>query len=426
MEQFSTDRKFFKGLSSALLGSILEFYDFTIYIFLSPIISKLFFPHDNPYISMMFVYGVFAIGYISRPLGAILFGHFGDRFGRQRMLVISMLILSLSTVLVGFLPTYTMIGIWAPLLLALLRIIQGLSAAGEMVAALTFAFELAPPKNRGFFSTIIWSGSGFGVIFASLIIAFLSSHLSMAQFSQWGWRIAFFFGIFTAFMSFYVKKLTSETVYFSAMVKRGEVLRNPLRKIIKSYKGQFFKIIVLFIPSAINFYTYYIFLPSHTSNLIGHVLPGVLLLNSIAMSILFVISPVVAFFSDRIGRKPFLIVSLVLNVVLSVFLFDLAATGIIKNLFLAQVIFSIIHAFYAASVISTALESVPTSVRYSLVGIAFNISYAVFGGTAPFVASYLIHHFKDLISPAYYIVIASAIVLFVVIKIRETYKEVIL
>jgi len=207
---------------------------------------------------------------------------------------------------------------------------------------------------------------------------------------------------------------------------RGEVLRHPVSTIFKTYKLQLGKILILFLPSAINFFIYFIYLPTNISNLIGRVLPNVLLINAFSMTLVFIFTPMMAFLSDRFGRKLFLLIALIANLILPISLFNLVASGIIRHLLIAQVIFAIIHTLYSAAVLSTALESVPTSVRYSLVGIAYSITYAIFGSGAPFVVNYLVHHFKDLISPAYYIMAVSLIALIVVIKMRETSKEVII
>lgn len=426
MNQLSINRNFLLVTLGGLVGSIFEWYDFTVFIFLAPFLTKLFFPHTNPYISLMQVYGVFFLGYLVRPLGGAILGHYGDRIGRQKTLVSTIALMTLSTVGVGLLPSFSQVGYWAPAGLIVLRLIQGLATSGEAMGAMTFAFESAPMRHRGMLATIIWVGAGAGIVIASLFVGVLSSRLSNEAMLHWGWRIPFVFGLVTGIVGYLIRNRTAESVYFSAMIKRGELVRYPLMEIIKKYKKELLIIILLMIPHEVSYYIFFIFLPTYSSKFLGYNLSKILIVNTITMSYIFILAPVFAFFSDRVGRKPFIIISLVALVLCSVTLFDLVATGVLSNFFIAQSVFALIHSLYVAGIFSASLEMVPTRVRYSIVALGFNIAYAIFGASTPLVVTYLIHRNKSLIVPAFYVIIVSLFALLAILKTRETYKEVIL
>ena len=201
--------------------------------------------------------------------------------------------------------------------------------------------------------------------------------------AEWGWRIPFYFGIITAIAGLYIRQGTKESVYFGAMVQRGELLKFPPLEVLRQYKKPLGMIILTLAPFAANYYIFFVFLPTYSSAFIGHGLPEALRINSFTMAYAFVLTPLFAYFSDRIGRKPLLITALVGVVFLAVTLFKLVATGTLLNFFIAQSIFSVINSLYTGAVLSVCLESIPTRVRFSTVAIGYNLAYAIFGGTAP-------------------------------------------
>lgn len=426
MEQLAIDRNFFKVLFAGLIGTVVEWFDFSIYVYLAPIISLLFFPHENPYVSLMLGYLVFAIGYLARPIGGFLFGHYGDKSGRRKTLAMSIFVMSLATIAMGLLPTYQKAGIAAPILLIVLRMVQGIAAAGETVGSFTFAFETAPPRHRGLIASSVWMMLALGILLASFVVAILTSRLTHDQLFAWGWRLPFFFAIVSLIVSLFITKETKESVYFSAMIQRGEWRRVPFFELMKNFKADFFKVIILCIPPAVNYYVFFVFLPTFSTHYFKNSFSSTLLVNTLTMTFLFVLTPLFAFISDRVGRKPMLISALAAVILLSVTLFKLVSTGSLTGLFIAQTIYAVIHSLYCGAVIATCLESVPTRVRYTTLALGYNFSFAIFGGTAPLIATYLMHLNKNLVAPAFYMVILSVLTLIVVLNIRETYRKVIL
>ena len=412
-------------MTSAIIGSLMEWYDFAAYVFMAAPISRLFFPHDNSYIALMLTYVVFAVGYFMRPIGGILFGHFGDRIGRQKTLTYTILLMSVPTVLIGLLPTYHQIGILAPILLILLRMVQGLSTGGEMIGSISFVFESSPAKHRGLTTAAVWGASGFGFLLGSAAVAFLTTHMTQSQLLHWGWRIPFFFGILTGVVGYFIRQKTEETVYFVAMKKRGEAAVVPIIQTFKQHKKTFLKIFFIFMPAAVMFYTVFIFLPTYAFKFIKHPMHSALTINSIALSVLLIFEPVFGFLSDRYGRKPFMIVAMLICMVISIPLFSMMTSGVLMKFLIAQCIFAFLDAMYTGSVMAAVLESVPTRLRYSTVAGAYNLSYSIFGGTAPLVVTFLIHSSGRFITAAYYIVLVSILALPIAIKMRETFKNVI-
>lgn len=197
------------------IGTILEWYDFSLYAYLAPIISELYFPSEDPSTSIILAYSVFAIGFIVRPLGAIIFGHFGDRIGRKKILVLSMAIMASTTFLIALLPTYNQIGLIAPVCLVIIRILQGIAIGGEAIGASSLIIESSPTTKRGYFTALIWASSGIGILASSIIISAVSLIYSKSIILSWAWRVPFLIGGFTGLIAYYIRKNIPESVLFS-------------------------------------------------------------------------------------------------------------------------------------------------------------------------------------------------------------------
>ena len=424
--ELQTGRKLNLIVISAAIGSMLEWYDFAIYVFLAPIIAELFFPATNPYISLMSAYAVFGLGYLVRPFGAVYFGHLGDRFGRQKILVFTIILMSVPTFLIGLLPTHSAIGIAAPILLLLLRVVQGLSTDGERMGSVTFVFESSPPRLRGFTTSIIWMASGFGFLLGSVGIALLTVGITKTQLLAWAWRIPFFFAIFTGLIAYLIRIRTGETPYFKAMVKRGEQLDKPFLEVLKKHKMKLAVIFFLFIPAAVVFYIIFVFAPNFVYQFFGQDIHMAMAVNSFSLLILLLFTPVFGYLSDRFGRKRFMIFALIAYLPCSVSLFSLLTSGSLLSMFIAQASFAFLDAMYTGPLMAIALEQVQTRIRYTTVSAGNNFAYSIFGGTGPFVVTYLIHNTRSVVAPAFYIIAVAIVVLPVIIKMKERHKEIVM
>ncbi|CDY76983.1 Permeases of the major facilitator superfamily [Caballeronia glathei] len=238
-ETKSSDAKQIRRVVTAsLIGATIEWYDFFLYGVVAGIVfNKLYFPSGDPLVSTMLAYGTFAVGFLSRPLGGVIFGHFGDKLGRKSMLVMTLMIMGVATVLIGLVPTYAQIGLWAPALLLLLRVAQGIGLGGEWGGAVLMAFEYAPKEKRGFYASIPQIGLALGLCIASGVVAALSSLLTNEQFLSWGWRLAFLLSVVLVAIGMYIRLNVMETPEFSRVKQKGEQIKLPIREVLAEYPG---------------------------------------------------------------------------------------------------------------------------------------------------------------------------------------------
>ncbi len=227
---------------SALVGATIEWYDFFLYGVVAGIVfNKLYFPGSDPVVSTLLAYTTFAVGFVTRPLGGVIFGHFGDRIGRKTMLIITLMIMGVATFLIGLVPTYAQIGVAAPLLLLFLRILQGIGLGGEWGGAVLMAYEYAPKEKRGFYASLPQIGLALGLCLASGIVALLSSLLTDEQFLAWGWRIAFLISGVMVLVGMYIRLNVQETPEFAAIKAKNAALAIPFIDMIRRYPGNVLK-----------------------------------------------------------------------------------------------------------------------------------------------------------------------------------------
>jgi MFS transporter, MHS family, shikimate and dehydroshikimate transport protein len=243
MKQIAANEKEIrKVVTSALVGATIEWYDFFLYGVVAGIVfNKLYFPNSDPLVSTLLAYTTFAVGFITRPLGGIIFGHFGDKLGRKSMLILTLMIMGVATFLIGLVPTYDQIGIWAPLLLLLLRICQGIGLGGEWGGAVLMAYEYAPKEKRGFYASLPQIGLAIGLCMASGVVALLSYLLTDQQFLAWGWRIAFLLSGIMVFVGMYIRINVQETPEFAAIKEQNEAAKIPFFDMFKRYPGNVLK-----------------------------------------------------------------------------------------------------------------------------------------------------------------------------------------
>lgn len=406
-------------ISAASIGTILEWYDFSLFAFLTPLLASLFFPHENKFTALMMTYAIFAIGFFVRPLGAVIFGHLGDRVGRKKALLFSILLMSLPTFCMGLLPTYQQAGLVAPLLLIILRICQGLSAGGEATGAILFALESVSVKNRGFLSGLLWSMTGVGMLLGSF------AALCIQHFSQyaWLWRVPFLLGILTGLVGYFVRRRTEESQLFKHVLATGALATFPLWEGIKKYKAEMCHIVGAFILSAMITYMVFIFMPTYAADIIGLPRMTTNIIATITLILVTFLLPLGGYLSDVIGRKNCLRWSALGFVLLSYPLFNLIAKGSLSGFIIAEIIFVILAAGFQGTVTIAMLEQLPTRVRYTVMAVGYNISYSLFGGTAPLVAGYLVKLTGNNAAPGLYLATGALIAIAATNRLRETFRS---
>jgi MFS transporter, MHS family, proline/betaine transporter len=395
-------------LISGMIGNGLEWYDFAIYGYFATILSKLFFPSADPLVSLIASYGAFAAGFAMRPLGAVLFGYLGDKYGRKVALTFSILMMAIPTAAIGLLPTYQQIGVLAPILLTFIRLLQGLSLGGEFCGAMTFVVEHSGEKNRGLIGSTTIVSLVIGMLAGSLIAATMANLLSKEALETWGWRIPFILGFAIGLVGFYIRNHTKESPEYESAKRNGTLCNRPIKEAFTKHLKPMIISIGIYITVTVPFYILTIFMITYLSKILNYSLADTLLINSISMIVLLVTTLLGGWLSDKYGRKPILVASAFAFLILSYPLFLMIGYNIFTA-GIALIIFAVILGLYIGPVPTMLVEYFPTGVRFTAMAISYNFCAALFGGTAPMVATFMIRETGNNIIVAWYMIICSII-----------------
>lgn len=406
----------------ASLGGALEFYDFVIYVIFAPIISQTFFPETDKFAALMSVYAVFAIGYLIRPLGGIVFSHFGDKYGRKKTFIFSVILMAVPTLLIGFLPTYQQIGIFSSILLIFLRLLQGLSIGGEIPGALTFTCEHVEPRSRALACGVIFSFLNFGIFLGSVMSLILTNLLSNEQLLSFGWRIPFVFGGCLGIFSFYIRKQLSESPLFIAFKNTAEQTRVPFIEAISGYWRKILQGIGLTCLGAVMINLIFLYMPTYLSTILAYSKEQATLFNTINLAFYSLLLIFLCWCGDRFGRKLILLIGASGFILLSYFLFTTLSMQTTQSLIIALSIFGFLSSFIMVYP-SLLVELFPVSIRYTGIAISYNLAFAFFGGLTPFIATYLIKTYNNNIAPSFYLIFSALFCFIAVLTIKKLYTE---
>jgi len=384
-----------KALLLSSLGAGLEVYDFTIYVFLAPVLATLFFPAHNESISLLNSFAVFAIGYFSRPLGAMIFGHFGDKHGRKTGMLISIAIMGISTLSIGCLPTYSEVGIFAPILLILCRFLQGFALGGDLPGAITFMAEYSGENQRGLFCSLIFCAVNLGLLIASMMSASLSVMLSHEALVSWGWRIPFLFGMVIAVVGYYLRTQIEETPYFLKLTAAQHIIKIPLKELFQFEKKEVFMGIGLVWTYAVINAQIYLHMPTFLHTVNGLSLTKALIINSINILFFCLCIPLMGLLTDKIGRRTVLKTAATFFILGSFPVYFLVISSHPLFILLGLMIFSIFSAGVIGALPAALSELFSTHVRYSGIAIAYNIGFAIFAGLTPLLLTFLLYQFHN-------------------------------
>lgn len=358
---------------AAAAGNVLEGYDIGIYGYSAVILAKLFFS-DNGTGALILTFAVFASGYLTKPLGAVLFGHIGDRYGRRLALVTSVLLIGICTVLIGVLPTQASIGISAPILLTILRLLQGIAAGGESSGSAIFMVESAPPAHRGLYGSWQQVSTAGGLLLSSGAIGVLSAVFTQEEIFVWAWRIPFLLAIFTTLGALWLRLGVEETPTFEALEKSDAVVHNPLMVSIKKFWREIVVTIGVATIGSVGYYIFLMYMPSYLIAVI-HVDPNTARWSNVTAIVAFAaLTPIFGGLSDRVGRKPLLLGSCIGFVLLSFPAMYLITQGSTALIYIGQLIPAALLAIYSGAVMTAFVELFRTEVRYTAMAVGYNIS----------------------------------------------------
>lgn len=409
-----------RAIVSCAVGNFVELFDFLIFGLFAAQIGANFFPAGDPVVSLLSTFATYGVGFVMRPVGAIVIGAYGDLRGRKSALILTVGLMATATALTGLIPSYATIGIWAPILLVLCRLVQGFSTGGEWGGAAAFLVEYAPPGRRGLIGSMQQFSVGLALIAGTLMAAILNSTLDPATMTSWGWRIPFICGFVLAPVGLYLRSKVSETPAFDRTVSRHQVSSTPVRDALTIYRRPVLAAFGLSVVGTVGNYTFNIFLPSFASGQLGIPAGTAYYSSALAAVVLTVLTPVTGHLSDKIGRKAVLLISAVGYIVLAYPLFRLVVgtpTG--TGLMLTQSIAAILLAMYAGPLCAILAELFPTKVRFTALSIGYSLAVTLFGGFAPFVATFLIRETGSQISPALFVILAAVISTVTLLLIKD-------
>jgi MHS family proline/betaine transporter-like MFS transporter len=396
-----------RAVAAATIGSALEWYDFIVYSFFAAMIGKLFFPAAAPNSQLLIGLATFGVGFFMRPLGAIVLGIYGDRRGRRAALTLTIALMIVGIAILTFVPTYASIGFLAPVLVVLARLFQGFSAGGEFGGTTSYLSEYSTSRQRGLYVSWQMSSQFMASLLGGVVATIVSSALSQDALASYGWRIPFAIGLLIGPVGVYIRRRLEDTPAFLAQPRvaespLGETLRNHLKVVLCG-----FGMVVL---GTVGVYVLVLFLPGYASRQF-HLQQSYAFAITAIMSLVGVVWCVVAgWMSDRVGRKPLLLVSSIGLVILTYPLFAfLAAAPSLTRLLIIEIVFAILISTFTAVSPTLLAELFPTRVRNTALALSYNIAVAIFGGFGQFIVAWLIIRTGDVLAPAYYVLGAAVI-----------------
>lgn len=411
-----------KVVGASFAGTVVEWFDFAIYGYMATHIAATFFSSTDPVVGLLETFAVFAVAFALRPLGGIFFGRLGDRFGRKRILILTVLLMSGSTAVIGVLPGHESIGMWAAVLLALARCVQGFSAGGEYAGATIYAVEHSPDHQRARYSSAMSAATFVSFALAAGLGALLSLVLPPGSMGDWGWRLLFLLSVPMGLVAFYIRSKLHESPEFEAMVRDSANRPTPtFGEVMSSQWRQMLKLGGFVMLTALSFYIFSTYMTSFLTQVVGLDQGQALLSSLVALLFATGLAPVVGRISDRIGRRRTMQIAAGLLAVLTIPSYMLAELGTLGSAVGSQLIIAV--GAVAANVVTSVLisEMFSTDVRYTASGLCYNVTYALFGGTAPYLATWLVATTGNSLAPAIYVSIVAVISLVVVsVFIQET------
>lgn len=407
---------------AGILGNALELYDYTLYGYFASILALQFFSASDPVVALLATYGVYASGFLFRPIGAILIGSVGDKYGRKRALEVSILMMAVPTLCIGFLPSYATIGIAAPIILTLIRFIQGMSVGGELAGSFTYLVEHADSNQKGYIGSWTVVGGFGGKLIGTFIAGLLSLTMTPTLLENWGWRIPFILGFFFAGAGYWLRKKVSETPIFEQMKSQATLVKSPWKETFTKAPIEILQGAGIQAVHASFVHTLFIYFPIFLKTELNFSYTEAMFTTFTSMAICAALMPLSGKISDRIGRQPVLLTGTLLLTLFAFPAFWLFSLGdfmlTVATHCLLSALFGLMHGSYPALL----NELFPANIRYTASAISYNCGVLLFGGLAPFMATGLIYWLETPIAPVCWLVFCGMISLTTLIWTKETHQ----
>ncbi|MGO3886455.1 MAG: MFS transporter [Mycetocola sp.] len=422
-----------KAVAGTVVGNLMEWYDVGVYGYLAVIMGRVFLSDADAGVQNLFSLGVFAVTFVARPLGGIILGQLGDRLGRQKVLAFTLIMMAASTLLIGVLPGFTVIGIWAPILLIVLKLAQGFSTGGEYAGATTFITEYAPDKKRGFYASLLDMGSYFGFAFGAAVVSVLQLLVGPDAMEGWAWRLPFLLAGPLGLIAIYFRMKIEDTPAFKAAQEAQEGRDSDAKNedgapqgvlgLIRLYWRELLIAIVLVAAANTAGYALTTYMPTYLTGTLHYDEIHGTLLTLPVLVLMSLCIPLTGKLSDRVGRRLVLTIGAVSTIVLSLPAFLFLTVGEIWSTLLGLTLLAIPVTFYVANLASSLPALFPTASRYGAMGLSYNIAVAAFAGTAPLILEAIVQGTGNDLSPAFYLMATSVAGLIAVFFMRESARR---
>ena len=417
-------RKQIRAVVSASVGTTIEWYDFFLYgVAAATVFPQKFFPSADPFMATMLSFTTFFVGFVARPIGGAIFGHFGDRVGRKKLLVLTMIVMGASTMAVGLTPAYDVIGVWGAVLLTIGRILQGLAIGGQWSGSVLMAAEWTDPKKRGFTTSFAQLGAPAGMVLANGALALMTVFTDDQTFLDWGWRVPFLASVALVIAGFYIRAGVKETPVFEELKKTGAIVKAPLVQVLRRNGREVALTALLRTSQQVCFYIYTTYIITYATQVLGFSRGLVLNMVMIMAMISCLANPLFGHLSDRFGRRTITAIGCVIMIVYPFVYFGLLDTKSLPLVFLAIILSNPLQDLQYGPQAAFIAESFPASVRYSGSALGYQLASITAGGPAPLIATLLFREYGSSTAIAVYIALCSVLSLICVFLLKDRGSE---